>query len=171
VDGTLILQSTAVISTVTALLTAVANVIALRINWRNIRNQSEAAKDAAKRDARAKISEAYQRFNAITLTNDKAFSSARQFMWGQIRSDERVAHHIFFTLLLNTIYEEFHFVKAGLADHAGYLSTVETWSRIIARSNEHHDATEFLRFLDIVQDFPLELREDFKKAVMKYAKT
>ena len=76
-----------VLTTITALLTAMANSVSVYILWRNNRHEAERVRAAAERDARAKISEAYQRFNSIMLSNDRAFNAARRgaFCGGSLR--------------------------------------------------------------------------------------
>jgi hypothetical protein len=136
-----------------------------RTSKANIEATTIQAAESAKRDATAKIAEAYTQWNLAIMTNDQSLQAAKKYIWSHISDSDYVIKRALWNTLLNTIYLEFKFSKQGLIEYDQFYGTAVYVARSIARS----DCDSFIVFLDEATDYAKEFRDVFRQAALTAA--
>jgi hypothetical protein len=144
-----LLEAASLASNFANIIVAIANLLLVLYVSRQIRLQRTFFLQQSERDARAKISEAWQRFNLELLTRPKL---AAKLFWpndNQEYSERLVAY----SYLLNTLHNEFRFAASGVHDRDAFMTTLLYFFRTIDNLKEIEDVKRLTKTLGFGQDF------------------
>lgn len=125
--------------------------------------QKKDSEEAAKRETRVRLTQAYVRLNAETLRSERNINAKRELLYPEyiIHQAELIE---FMLMILNTLRLEWDLYKLFHAHSKDdFYSTLERYMRPLAKNIAASSQNRFLIFEKIFADFP----DDFKEAVVK----
>jgi hypothetical protein len=144
-----LLEVATLASNIANIIVAFANILLVLYVSRQLRSQRTFFLQQSERDARAKISEAWQRFNLELLTRPKL--SAKTF-W-PADSEEYSERLVAYSYLLNTLHNEFRFAASGVHDKDAFLKTLLYFIGTIDNLKEIADVKRLTKTLGFGEDF------------------